>query len=255
MQRFEHQMQQPVEVVRIIRRSTQGVTNPFLCEGADGTRYWAKGNNAGKRALCCEWLAGCLAQKIGLPLPSFAVLRVPKEILDNCMGQSFAELGSGLVFGSCHIDGAQEIGFEDAMTVMRKQPELADQTLVFDWWIRNEDRTLGEKGGNPNILIRVNDRQMHIIDHNIAFDRKWDEGRFFAGHVFSSRRNTLVPNWLLAFRDTLRQGYTEIEDIWAEMPDDWKYHDSELTLPVDISIEEVRGILDRVETEWDGVWK
>ena len=180
---------------------------------------------------------------------------MPKEILDNGMGQSFAELGSGLVFGSCHIEGAQELGFEDAMTVIRKQPELADKMLVFDWWIRNEDRTLGEKGGNPNILICVVDRQVHIIDHNIAFDRKWDEGRFFTEHVFSSRRNTIVPNWLLAFRDTLRQGYAEIEAVWAEMPDVWKYHDSELTLPVDISIEEVRGILDRVETEWDGVWK
>ena len=252
---MDSEIPHPIEVVRVIRRSTQGVTYPFFCEGADGNLYWAKGSCAGPRALCCEWIAGRLAQRLGLPLPPIAILHVAEEIVAYSLVNTIADLGAGLVFGSCDISGAQEIGYDDSIGILRNHPDMASRILMFDWWIQNGDRTLGEKGGNPNILTHVETREMRIIDHNIAFDRNFDGAKFFNDHVFASQRNAMDAAWLLAIRDEMRQAYCEVERIWEQIPDAWKYLDSEMTLPVDLTIEEIRSILNRMETDWDGVWK
>ena len=63
-------MTSEITIMEIKRRSEQGVTRPFLCRGDDGRWYWVKGNGAGKLALCREWIAGRIAQLMGLPIPS-----------------------------------------------------------------------------------------------------------------------------------------------------------------------------------------
>jgi hypothetical protein len=40
---------------------------------------------------------------------------------------------------------------------------LALDVLVFDWWLRNEDRHLTESGGNPNLLWDVTGEQLDIM--------------------------------------------------------------------------------------------
>lgn len=245
---------QPLEVVRIIRRSTQGVTRPFLCEVADGRLFWAKGNMAGKRALCSEWLAGSLAQKIGLPIPPFSQLNVSDDFIGQSLIDSAADLGSGLVFGSQDVSDVQEFGIEDARRVMRQDPETAMLTLLFDWWIQNGDRILGDLGGNPNILINMFDQQMHIIDHNVAFDDSWNAPRFFENHVFGAIRKDFNRAKLLALRDRLRQGRDCIDAFWTEIPDSWRFLDRDETLPVELTTDNVYTILNRLETEWEEVW-
>ena len=247
--------QQPLEVVRIIRRSAQGVTLPFLCEVSDGRLFWAKGNLAGKRALCCEWLAGSLARAVGLPIPPFAQLSVSDELIAQSLIDSAADLGSGLVFGSHDIGDAQELGIEDARRVMRQDPETAVLTLAFDWWIQNGDRILGDRGGNPNILISMSDQRMHIIDHNVAFDDSWHALRFFEDHVFAAIRKEIGPPKLLALRDRLRQVRGHVDSFWAEIPDSWRFLDRDGTLRVELTMDRVYTVLDRLETEWEEVWK
>ena len=59
-----------VTIVEVKRRSRQGVTRPFYCRGDDDRWYWAKGNFAGKAALCYEWLAGRVAQEFKMRFDS-----------------------------------------------------------------------------------------------------------------------------------------------------------------------------------------
>lgn len=247
-------VQQPLEVVRIIKRSTQGVTQPFLCEVSDGRLFWAKGNLAGKLALCSEWIAGSLAQAIGLPIPPFAQLSVADDLIAQSLIDSVADLGSGLVFGSQDIGDAQEFGIEDARRVMRQDPETAMLTLLFDWWVQNGDRILGDKGGNPNILISMSDQRMYIIDHNVAFAETWHTPTFFENHVFAAIRKEIDRPKLLALRDRLRQTHDCVDAFWAEMPGFWRFLDRDKTLPIKLTTDRIYSTLNRLETEWEEVW-
>lgn len=244
----------PLEVVRIVRRSEQGVTKPFLCEVADGRLFWAKGNNAGRCALCCEWIAGSLAQAVGLPIPPFSQLTVARDLISQSLFDSAEDLGHGLVFGSHDIGDAQEFGVEDARRIMRQDPDTALLVLMFDWWIQNEDRTLGDKGGNPNILVGLADQSMKIIDHNIAFDDSWSSSAFFANHVFANIRMGVTQPKLLATRDKLRESRGLIDTLWDEVPNSWRFIDRDAASPVGLTRERICCILDRVENEWEGTW-
>ena len=50
--------------------------------------------------------------------------------------------------------------------------------VLFDWWVHNADRTLTEKGGNPNLLWDLQHSKLAVIDHNQAFDTDFDQHRF-----------------------------------------------------------------------------
>ncbi|MCB1102537.1 MAG: hypothetical protein KDL10_09240, partial [Kiritimatiellae bacterium] len=183
-----------------MRRSEQGVTLPFFCRVSDGRYYWAKGAGAGRRALCCEWLAGSLAQKLDLPVPPIAFLRVDENLIRHSARPDIHDLGPGIVFGSEHVADAQEYGFEDAKNLMKRKPGLARLILIFDWWIQNGDRTLGELGGNPNLMVGASKSITIVIDHNLAFDADWTSAQFFAGHLFASMHRSGERQWLLEVR-------------------------------------------------------
>ena len=71
----------PVQINEVIRRSKQGVTFPFLCRSENGQHYFAKGSGVGKFGLRAEWLGGCLARALGLPVPDFDQVIVPENII------------------------------------------------------------------------------------------------------------------------------------------------------------------------------
>jgi hypothetical protein len=68
-----------VEIVEIMGRSEQGVTRPFICRGDDGHVYFVKGRGAGMRSLICEWIAGQLGRRLGLPIAPFEIVEVGPE--------------------------------------------------------------------------------------------------------------------------------------------------------------------------------
>ena len=57
------------------------MTRPFLCRGDDGWLYYVKGNAAGHSSLICEWIAGQLGRRLGLPIPDFRLAIIPKDLV------------------------------------------------------------------------------------------------------------------------------------------------------------------------------
>ena len=155
-----------VEIVEVLRRSEQGLTFPFICRGDNGEIYFVKGMGAGRRSQICEWIAGCLGKELGLPIAPFEIVYVPEELLELDVGFDLGELGAGPAFGSC-----EQRVMELTISVVDEVPDsLQQDVLIFDRWIRNGDRTLTEKGGNPNLFWQPNTRKLIMIDHNQAFD-------------------------------------------------------------------------------------
>lgn len=208
-----------IHVDAITGRASQGITRPFRCRGNDQNQYYAKGRGAGRKSLVAEWIAGCLAMEFGLPIAPFRVLDVPQILIDVAPAE-FNELGAGYVFGSCALQNVLEMSWGNIKHV---PIETRQDILIFDLWVKNEDRHLTEKGGNPNLLWSPTVNQLSVIDHNQAFDEGFDRSAFATTHIFSRDWNATFGDWVLIdqYKSRLAKAYRCFDDICDRMPDDW----------------------------------
>lgn len=240
-----------LQVVEVMHRSEQGITRPFLCRASDGQIYWVKGRGAGRRALCCEWIAGRIGQLLQLPVPALAVLEVPRAMIELSAQEGLADLGAGPVFGSLDVVGAQEISLRE---IDKVSADLRLRLLAFDWWIKNADRTLGERGGNPNLLWTVTDAQpLRVIDHNVAFDRSFVADTFFASHIFGEARSQ-PREAVLAVHSRLADSADAVRNLWDELPEEWHFVDDQRTVPTDFTLGEVQQALERRMSRFEQEW-
>ena len=233
-----------VSIVEVIRRSTQGVTLPFLCRGDDGFLYYVKGKSAGRRSLICEWIAGLLGKQIGLPIPDFKQAVITTEFVSRSARNDIGDLGAGIGFASQIVNDADELTY---LYIAQIDDALRAEVLLFDWWTSNGDRTLTEHGGNPNILWVHRDHKPYVIDHNIAFDET-ARSDFWTHHIFASSRSS----WTLAFRNTtehrMRTALSKLDVWWRAMPAEWT------EMPTGITLESVKTLLWRFETDSAKFW-
>ncbi|TGN96922.1 HipA family kinase [Burkholderia sp. USMB20] len=230
-----------VQIVEILGRAAQGRTRPFHCRGDDGRLYYVKGHDAGPRSLVSEWLASNMARAFGLPVADFRVVEVP-EMLRYAGLADFADLGSGLAFGSVEHENVAEL----TLSNIRKIPAAVRQDIVvFDWWVRNEDRYLTDRGGNPNLLWDVAHQKVVVMDYNLAFDETFNEGQFLEGHAFSSDWNDVYQDWIAkpAFEQRMQNALERFEEACDKMPDEWLEVDYDV--PHSLSIDRARAILER----------
>jgi len=234
-----------INIMEVIDRSRQGVTRPFLCRGDDGQLYYVKGKGAGFRALISEWIAGSLGQRLGLPIPDFRQATIPSELIQLSARPDIGDLGVGTGFASKLIQNADELSF---LFIGQMDETLRARILLFDWWTANEDRTLTENGGNPNILWVHRDHAPHVIDHNLAFDDSALTS-FWGNHVFAASRAL----WSKSFRETEQQrmeaALGDLDLWWQAMPPEWTEIEGEVTL------ESVRKLLWRFKNEPASFWE
>ena len=209
-----------IKITEIVRRSEQGVTMPFLCRSAKGMGYFVKGIvGAGAEALRAEWIGGKLAKALKLPIPDFAVVEVDEALVAMSAVDGVHELGRRFAFGSQAVVGAQEITFTQAHTLPL---ELRARVLLFDWWIRNEDRILGAKGGNPNLLATGSaSPETWLIDHHTAFDRAFQTERFWSNHIFADARGVWTTAWRRRETKRLHAAAKMLTAAWNSMPETW----------------------------------
>ncbi len=230
-----------VEIVEILRRSEQGMTRPFICRGDDDEIYFVKGIGAGRRSQICEWIAGRLGIELGLPIAPFEIVQVPEELLEIGMDLELDELGAGPAFGS-----REQRVTELTVAVVDEVPDwLQQDVLIFDRWIRNGDRNLTEKGGNPNLFWQPNTRELMMIDHNQAFDLDASKKELFEYHVFRDQAREIGSDFFRRdeYNEKLSKALESWPDILATIPDQWRYADPEQTVPVDFDLDRAYELL------------
>ena len=157
-----------VEIVEVLRRSEQGMTEPFVCRGNDDAVYFVKGTGAGRKSQICEWIAGKLGIALGLPVAPFKIVDVSEALVETFSYLDLGELGIGPAFGSLRQEG-----LELTVSLIQEVPaNIQRDLLTFDWWIRNEDRCLTKYGGNPNLLWKSDSAELVVIDHNLNDSEK-----------------------------------------------------------------------------------
>lgn len=185
-------------IVEVVKRSTQGVTQPFICRSDEGELYFVKGIGAGRRSQICEWICAKLADRLGLPIPPYAIVEVPKELIELGAQPDLTQLGSGPAFGSLLL----QVTELTAVQVPKVPPALQRDVLAFDWWIRNADRTLTDLGGNPNLFWDTSSDELVVLDHNLAFDPGFNTEEFVQLHAFRTQ-------WQLARQERSREEYAK----------------------------------------------
>jgi hypothetical protein len=231
-----------IQIVEILDRSIQGVTKPFYCRCEDGQFYFVKGNGAGKQSLIAEYVGSQLARSFGLPVADFEIVEVPQELIKWCGRDDANELGAGLAFGSKALRHVQEF----AMSHMNQvDVQLRKDVVAFDWWVHNADRTLTEKGGNPNLLWDQQHSKLAVIDHNQAFETDFDPLRFVDLHVFHtdfiSISGDLVEREVYCNR--LAAAFAEFETACDNVPQAWWSVDN--GVPTSFNRDAVRELLKR----------
>lgn len=238
-----------VTIERVDKRSAQGVLRPFLCTAESGTQYFVKGRGAGRSSLIAEWIAGHLGRILNLPIPPVEAVFVPPCLVEGSAVAEIAELGGGFCFGSELVPFAQEFG----PAHMEKVPlDLQRAVLVFDWWIFNEDRTMVDGRGNPNLLWNPSAEKMAVIDHNLAFDRDFNEASFWEKHIFRAGRFRFPENKRREWRNFLNAAATQFDAIYSTLPETWHFADSMQTVKADFDFENARKILNRFRE--DSFW-
>lgn len=222
-----------------------------------------KGACAGLNSLCCEWVAnrlvGIVLPNVPLGVPLFTMAEVPRELVDGSSRPDIRELGEGKVFASMRIDGGQELTWSAAQGWSQ---ETMAALLLMDLWLQNEDRSLSEFGGNPNLLVRQipafpadaqegalwNEQprreMLWAYDFNLAFDKDFSRERFFRAHVFGG----MLRQWPEDFRELmeprLRHGLESVRTIFDELPIEWLHLDGDDSLPVQFDLERVISVLE-----------
>jgi hypothetical protein len=204
-------------ITRVIDRSTQGTTRPYLCECDDGNTYFVKGIADGYSGHIAEWIAGTLGRQFGLPIPEFCQVEVDEELVASDLSGQLADLGAGIRFGSRLVEHAVE--FHPRMSGL-VPPELRAKILLWDHWIANGDRWAEGRKRNANLLWTNHDRGIYVFDHNLAFDR--DGANCRSRHIFKED----VFNWTLDFRmDMLERMNLTLQGLdlaWDAMPTEWQ---------------------------------
>lgn len=189
---------------------------------------------------------------MGLPIPDFAVLTVPPALVGGGHAGWISALGTGQVFGSKAVEGADEISMAETGLV---EETLRRDIAVFDWWLLNGDRTLSEHGGNPNILWVPPDDGPYVIDHNLAFDQSVTLSSLERSHIFGDALSEVVDTAELrrAFADRLQDCLAIWEQIWLDLPERWSFVDDLLTIETGFAKVEAERLLRRCGT--DEMWK
>jgi hypothetical protein len=239
-----------IEIVEIMGRSEQGVTRPFICRGDDDQVYFVKGRGAGRRSLICEWIAGQLGQRLGLPIAPFEIVDVSQELLSIAMGDDLSELGAGKAFGSRKIPVV-----ELSASHVDYVPEgTRRDVLAFDWWVRNGDRSLGDAGGNPNLFWDVENEGLVVIDHNQAFDQAFSSEDFIGLHAFRGEWRVLCGDWIVQqdYVERFRSALSDWGAICNTVPPEWWFVDAEQTVPTDFDVQATYELLMRCQA--NGFW-
>lgn len=266
-------MSDPITITEVVGRAVQGMTRPFLCK-AGFFDYYVKGAYAGLDSLCCEWVANRLVN-LALPgaplgLPRFGMGEVPHALIEGSGFPGIRELGKGRVFASLRIDDGQELTWSAAQGWPEETMALL---LLLDLWIQNEDRSLSELGGNPNLLVtqipplpaddpegalwvdQPRREMLWAYDFNLAFDKDFSRERFFGSHVFGGMLSAWPPGFRERMEPRLRAALDQLPAIFDELPREWLHVDGDEGLPVQLDEERVTSVLNLPFTDPDTFWK
>lgn len=156
---------------RVLRREPRGSSSPIIVDTEQGP-YLVKlrGAAQGPAALVAEIIVGALADRVGLAVPSRAIIHLAPETPTDDRNDELADLlvrSAGDNLGFQFLEPARVFAPADLADV---SADWASQVRWLDWLVLNPDRT----SQNPNILVVRSG--YWLIDHGAALPFQHDWG-------------------------------------------------------------------------------
>ena len=238
-------MTQRVQIDEIVGESIQGLSGGvFRCIGDDGESYFLKGLGVGRPDLAKEWICANLAKAFGLPIADFALVDVCETMYEAFSPDWQRRIGYGTCFASREVKQTQWL--EPATMAAAVSKQLQNDLLVFDRWIRNEDRTQG----NPNLLWVPRQDRLVVIDHNMAFDKDFTTKSFFKHHIFTSAKEQTFTDLatIAEYKERMEDALIDFHS-WAETAqNEWPWRDLEESREFELDSNSLFAILNEYTT-------
>lgn len=241
-----------INIIEIQQRMSQGFTKPWLCLGDDNKKYVVKRLNATYKGCIYEWVSAKLGQAIGLPIPRCCLVYIDESLVEYD-SELIHDLGCGIGFATEYQDDLQEVSLE---RINLADKGILKDLFLFDYWINNEDRTLGERGGNPNLYYNVVSKELVVFDHNLAFDKEFtiDELRrcHVAGSVLRGQTDLFAPEIdRQVVSSRFATAFQRLDDILEEIPEEWL----ENIADADGEIERIKVVLGKYQSDefWEAI--
>jgi len=220
-------MNEYLGIIQIGHRTKQGITAPFMCIAEGDEHYFVKGKSASLYERISEWMGASLGTAFDLPIPKFIIVQVPQELLDLDGEETLNDLGNEPAFASKRIFFSQELRYDRIPQIHKT---LQQDILLFDIWIRNSDRSLTEKGGNPNLLWCKN--KVYVIDHNLSFDKAFDINDLLTTHAFHQQISEISDDFLKKqhYEAKMKQALETWTTAWNTLPQEWREENDDLQL-------------------------
>jgi hypothetical protein len=211
-----------INIIEIKHKMTQGKTEPWLCLGDDNNEYVVKRLNATFKGCLYEWIAANLGQRFGLAIPDCALVNID-EFLVEYDTELLTGMGSGIGFGSTLKPSLIEVNVN---LLHKANPQILKDLFMFDYWIKNGDRTLTELGGNPNLYFNIVSSELVIFDHNLAFENHFnvDDHKLYhvSNFLFRGQTDLFEPIFeRQKYEEKFIKALDGLDAIIATIPDEW----------------------------------
>lgn len=209
-----------LRVVEIIRPLKGGITKPYQCRLEDDRLYAVKGRGALAHGLLAEVCAATLGKGMGLPIPDFVIAEIPAVLTTATADPAISQaLGEGTGFASLWQDA-----YETLTPTIRDNQNAAflAKLYVFDHWIANGDRSLGDQDGNPNLLYDLARKKIIVFDHNLAFSANYEPSELA---VHAGRRAWQAVGrsngFMRRMSEIMAAARLEFNALVTELPEEW----------------------------------
>jgi hypothetical protein len=237
-----------VDVTRYLQPLREGGSLPAIVEADDGFLYVLKfrGAGQGRKALIAEFIGGELARAMGLKVPELVFMN-----LDDTFGQTekdeeiqdLLKFSVGLNLGLHFLSGS--ITYDPLVSVA--DPLDASKVVLLDSMIINIDRT----AKNTNLLNW--NKELWLIDHgaSLYFHHNWANWENHLGRNFPNIKDHVLldrASELEAAADAIKSEVdsTTINEIVAQLPDDWLEEEGNSLSPEDIRAAYVSFLSDKL---------
>lgn len=203
-----------VAILRIEYKMQQGITTPYLCECEDRVKYVVKGTTANYNGLVNEYICAEFGREFELPIPKAELAYVDESLIEF----TDFSLSSGYCFASKFVGGLQEITFNQLPSLNKS---MLKNLYVFDYWIRNNDRSLTVKGGNPNLFYNMGSGTPVVLDHNLAFDKEFSLEQHKNLHLASGFVQGLDLCDRQYYENKMNNCMEKLPDLLDKLPEEW----------------------------------
>jgi hypothetical protein len=187
---------------RYVTPLREGGSLPAIVEADDSGMYVLKfrGAGQGSLALVAEIVAGEIGRVLGLPVPEIVLVQVDEALGRNERDPEIRDLlqaSVGLNIGLDYLPGSVMF---DAAAGDRPSAELASNTVWFDAFMLNVDRT----PRNPNLLWWH--KSLYLIDHgaSLYFHHNWPGAEQMAASPFAQVRDHALLRWASQLEEAAR---------------------------------------------------